>query len=77
MLLLHTGERHFTARSSRRETRVLVALVVAATALGPVLVAFTGGGGVDAPFAAVGLLYVGIDIAVGNDRSAWPTRSWR
>jgi lysylphosphatidylglycerol synthetase-like protein (DUF2156 family) len=67
VLLLHTGERHFTARSSRRETRILVALVVAATALGPVLVALTGGGGVDAPFAAVGLLYVGIDIAVGND----------
>ncbi len=66
VLLLHSGERHLTARSSRRETRILIALVVAATALGPILVAFTGGGGVDAPFAAVGLLYVGIDVAVGN-----------
>jgi len=66
VLTLHTGQRHFTARSSRRETRVLVALVVAATALGPILVAFTGGGGVDAPFAAVGLLYVGIDVEFGN-----------
>lgn len=62
VLFLHSGERHFTARSSRRETRILVALVVAATALGPVLVALTGGGSIDAPFAAVGLLYVGIDV---------------
>ena len=66
VLLLHTGERHLTARSSRRETRVLVALVVAATALGPILVAVTGGGNVDAPFAAVGLLYIGPDVADGD-----------
>ncbi len=66
VLLLHTGERHLTAPSSRRETRILVALVVAATALGPILVAFTGGGGVDAPFAAVGLLYIGVDVTLGN-----------
>ena len=66
VVLLHTGERHLTARSSRRETRILVALVVAATALGPILVAFTGGGNVDAPFAAVGLLYIGPDVADGD-----------
>jgi phosphatidylglycerol lysyltransferase len=66
VLLLHTGDHHLTARSSRRETRVLVALVVAATALGPILVAFTGGGNVDAPFAAVGLLYIGPDVADGD-----------
>ncbi len=66
VLVLHTGERHLTARSSRREVRVLVALVVAATALGPILVAFTGGGGIDAPFAAVALLYIGVDVAYGN-----------
>jgi lysylphosphatidylglycerol synthetase-like protein (DUF2156 family) len=66
VLALHTGERHLTARSSRRETRVLVALVVAATAVGPILVAFTGGGGVDAPFAAASLLYIGLDVTYGN-----------
>jgi len=66
VLLLHTGERHLTARSSRRETRILIALVVAATALGPILVAVTGGGNVDAPFAAVGLLYIGPDVADGD-----------
>jgi lysylphosphatidylglycerol synthetase-like protein (DUF2156 family) len=66
VLLLHTGARHLTARSSRRETRILVALVVAATALGPILVAFTGGGNVDAPFAAVGLLYIGPNVADGD-----------
>ena len=37
-LFLHTGERQLVGQRSRRETRVLVAVVVAATALGPILV---------------------------------------
>ena len=43
--------------SSRRETRVLVAVVVAATALGPILVAITGE--VEGPLSALADLYVG------------------
>lgn len=56
-LFLHTGERQLVARSSRRETRVLVAVVVAATALGPILVAITGE--IEGPLSALADLYVG------------------
>ncbi len=56
-LFLHTGERQLVARASRRETRVLVAVVVAATALGPILVATTGE--VQGPLSALADLYVG------------------
>src|SRR6476659_437723 len=56
-LFLHTGERQLVARASRRETRVLVAVVVAATAIGPILVAITGE--VEGPLSALADLYVG------------------
>ena len=56
-LFLHTGERTMVGHASRRETRVLVAVVVAATALGPILVAFTGE--VQGPLSALADLYVG------------------
>jgi phosphatidylglycerol lysyltransferase len=56
-LILHTGDRKLVARASRRETRVLVAVVVAATALGPILVAVTGE--VEGPLSALADLYVG------------------
>ena len=56
-LFLHTGERQLVAHASRRETRVLVAVVVAATALGPILVAITGE--VEGPLSALADLYVG------------------
>ena len=56
-LFLHTGERQLVAHASRRETRVLVAVVVAATAIGPILVAVTGE--VEGPLSALADLYVG------------------
>lgn len=56
-LFLHTGDRALVGHASRRETRVLVAVVVAATALGPILVAITGE--VDGPLSALADLYVG------------------
>lgn len=56
-LFLHTGERQLVAHASRRETRVLVAVVIAATALGPILVAITGE--IEGPLSALADLYVG------------------
>ena len=56
-LFLHTGYRRWVAHASRRETRVLMAVVVAATALGPILVAITGE--VEGPLSALADLYVG------------------
>ncbi len=63
-LLLHSGERKLAAPVSRRETRVLVAVAVAATAIGPILVAFTGS--VDGPLSALADLYVGPNAFVGT-----------
>ncbi len=63
-LLLHQGERKLAAPVSRRETRVLVAVVVAATALGPILAAFTGS--VEGPLSALADLYVGPNAFVGT-----------
>ncbi len=59
-LLLHQGERKLPAPVSRRETRVLVA----ATALGPILAAFTGS--VEGPLSALADLYVGPNAYVGT-----------
>lgn len=56
-LFLHRGERHLITHASRKETRVLVAVVVAATALGPILVAVTGE--VEGPLSVLADLYVG------------------
>ena len=56
-LFLHTGERQLVAHASRRETRVLVAVVIAATAIGPILVAITGE--IEGPLSALADLYVG------------------
>ena len=60
----HSGERKLAAPVSRRETRVLVAVVVAATALGPVLVAITGA--VEGPLSALADLYVGPNAYPGS-----------
>jgi phosphatidylglycerol lysyltransferase len=67
-LFLHTGERHLVIRSSRRETRVLVAMVVAATALGPILIAITGE--VEGPFSALADLYIGQAVLGDTSREA-------
>ena len=56
-LFLHSGDRKLVGHPSRRETRVLVAVVVAATALGPILVAITGS--IEGPLSALADLYVG------------------
>ena len=67
-LFLHSGERHLVVRSSRRETRLLVAMVVAATALGPILIAITGE--VDGPFSALADLYIGQAVLGDASRDA-------
>ncbi len=64
-LFLHRGSRH-VAQPSRRETRVLVAVVVAATALGPMLVAVTGE--IEGPLSALADLYVGPKAYADEDR---------
>ena len=56
-LFLHSGERQLVPHASRRETRVLVAVVIAATAIGPILVAITGE--IEGPLSALADLYVG------------------
>lgn len=56
-IFLHSGERRLATRASLKETRVLVAVVIAATALGPILVAITGE--VEGPLSALADLYVG------------------
>ena len=56
-LFLRSSERHLVGHVSRRETRVLVAVVMAATAIGPMLVALTGD--VAGPLSALADLYVG------------------
>lgn len=56
-LALGAGPRVRQLRVSRREARVLVAVVVAATALGPLLVAVTGEQ--EGPLSALADLYVG------------------
>ncbi len=63
-LFLHSGDRKLAAPVSRRETRVLVAVVVAATALGPILVAVTGA--VQGPLSALADLYVGPNAYAGT-----------
>ena len=63
-LLLPSGEHKLAAPVSRRETRVLVAVVVAATAVGPILVAITGA--VEGPLSALADLYVGPNAFVGT-----------
>ncbi len=67
-LFLHTGERHLVIHSSRRETRVLVAMVIAATALGPILIAITGE--VEGPFSALADLYIGQAVLGDTSRDA-------
>ncbi len=54
---VHRGDRGIHLNASRHETRVLVALVVAATALGPILIAVTGE--IEGPLSALADLYVG------------------
>jgi len=53
----HRGDRRIHLHASRHETRVLVAVVVAATALGPILIAVTGE--IEGPLSALADLYVG------------------
>ena len=57
VLFVHRGDRGIHLHASRHETRVLVAVVVAATALGPMLVAVTGE--IEGPLSALADLYVG------------------
>ena len=64
-VFLHVGSRHVTS-PSRRETRVLVAVVIAATALGPILVAVTGE--IEGPLSALADLYVGPKAYSTEDR---------
>jgi lysylphosphatidylglycerol synthetase-like protein (DUF2156 family)/membrane associated rhomboid family serine protease len=59
----HRGDRRIHLHASRHETRVLVAVVVAATALGPILIAVTGE--IEGPLSALADLYVGPS-AYGN-----------
>ncbi|MBM9466655.1 DUF2156 domain-containing protein [Nakamurella leprariae] len=60
--VLHRGQRHVLAtRSSIHETRVLVAVVFAASTLGPVLCAFSDD--MDGPLQFLQVLYVGPDVA--------------
>ncbi len=63
-LFLHSGERKLAGPVSRRETRVLIAVVIAATALGPILVAVTGA--VEGPLSALADLYVGPNAFAGT-----------
>ena len=55
--LVHRGDRRIHLHASRHETRVLVAVVVAATAFGPILIAVTGE--IEGPLSALADLYVG------------------
>ncbi len=56
-VFVHRGDRRIRLHASRHETRVLVAVVVAATALGPMLIAVTGE--IEGPLSALADLYVG------------------
>lgn len=53
----HRGDHRIHLQASRHETRILVAVVVAATALGPILIAVTGE--IEGPLSALADLYVG------------------
>jgi lysylphosphatidylglycerol synthetase-like protein (DUF2156 family) len=63
-LVLHRGPQHLTLRSSRQETRILVAVVVAASALGPIVCAFSDQ--MQGPLAVLQALYVGPDTDGGR-----------
>jgi len=67
VFVLHQGERHLSAPSSRRETRVLVAVVVAATALGPLVIAINYND--FAPLSVLADLYLGPDAVARDDNS--------
>lgn len=56
-IFVHRGDRRMQVHASRHETRVLVAVVLAATALGPILIAVTGE--IEGPLSALADLYVG------------------
>ena len=60
------GRGSWSPTPSRRETRVLVAVVIAATALGPILVAITGE--IEGPLSALADLYVGPKAYSDEDR---------
>lgn len=68
VVLVHRGDRRMQVHASRHETRVLVAVVVAATALGPILIAVTGE--IEGPLSALADLYVGPSAygSAGTDR---------
>ena len=68
VVFVHRGDRRIQVHASRHETRVLVAVVVAATALGPILIAVTGE--IEGPLSALADLYVGPSAygSAGTDR---------
>lgn len=57
VVFVHRGDRRIHVHATRHETRVLVAVVLAATALGPILIAVTGE--IEGPLSALADLYVG------------------